>query len=155
MKPENSSPGGDVQQSAVSNQSNQHASANVIRSQIDALYGGESVATPTPQAAPQATTQVDINPYERTHNAHPQPKAEQWKQYHSAWQEYYQKYYEGYYAHKQRQATPTAAPQVQSQGYFTNHTDLLEAIKFNYQTTQSIRTKKKPKSVTETKFIPT
>ena len=74
----------------------QEAAANVVRHQIDALYdtrAAQPVATSTPD------TVTDVNPYERTHDQHPQPTADQWQQYHSAWQTYYQKYYEGYYTH--------------------------------------------------------
>ena len=110
-------------------QENQSAAANVIRSQIDALYGDQPVAASTSQ-------DQQSNPYERTHDAHPQPQAEQWKAYHSAWQNYYQQYYEAYYAHQQAQqaamtqpTTPTGEQQTaqasgQSQGYFSQHTDL-------------------------------
>jgi sortase A len=81
-------------------QSQQSAAADVIRSQIGTLYdGGESEPT---AAAP--STQQDNNPYHREHTAHPLPEAEQWKQYHTAWQNYYQKYYENYYIAKA--ATP-------------------------------------------------
>lgn len=72
----------------------QGAAANVIRSQIDAIYtgGGETVST-------NNTALQDVNPYDRTHSEHPQSQLDQWKAYHSAWQTYYQKYYEAYYAH--------------------------------------------------------
>ncbi len=122
-------------------QEQQASAANVLRSQIDAMYGDRAVVTPSPRP------QEDINPYERTHQAHPQPQADQWKAYHSAWQSYYQKYYEAYYAHqtaKQAALQPalqkheafaqdqvTARPETtqqssQSQGFFTQHTDLEE-----------------------------
>lgn len=51
-------------------------------------------------AAPSHQAQQSIessNPYDRTHTRNPQPQADQWKSYHSAWQNYYQKYYEAYY----------------------------------------------------------
>ena len=138
MKPENSSPGGDLPTSTPTTPSNQDATANVIRSQIDALYGESSVASPQPvaaepiQQAQAVSTNQDINPYERTHNAHPQPQAEQWKQYHSAWQTYYQKYYEGYYASQQPSTQPLATQQptaansisATANGFFTQQTDL-------------------------------
>ncbi len=58
---------------------------------------------------PQAHQQEAADPYNRTHTAHPQPEAEQWKQYHSAWQNYYQKYYESYYEHKRKQEAAEAS----------------------------------------------
>lgn len=90
----------------------QDAAANVIRSQIDALYGDSPVAS-----APQ---QADDNPYHRTHSPAPAPQADQWRAYHSAWQEYYQKYYEGYYASQHAQKG-TEQP---ASGYFAQATDL-------------------------------
>lgn len=71
--------------------SSQDAAARVVRAKIDTIYensGGSS----------NEQTKSE-NPYHRTHKQHSDPQAEQWKQYHSAWQNYYQKYYEGYYSH--------------------------------------------------------
>jgi sortase A len=119
MNPDNSSPGGDAVTPVNGNDAttpvgdqtqNQAAAANVIRSQIDSLYGGH----------PQADPVEDVNPYERTHNPHPEPGADQWKQYHSAWQNYYQKYYESYYTHhlsKAKAADQAASPAQ----YFSSH----------------------------------
>ena len=113
------------------------ATANVLRSQIDALYGDRAVAY-------RSTPSEPVHPYERTHEDHPQPQAEQWKAYHTAWQNYYQQYYAAYYAHQQAQqeqphaaaavvdSAPasgepanTAEPAV-TQNYFSGHTDLEE-----------------------------
>lgn len=78
----------------------------------------------TPQPKPQAEPQPNPTPTQSTHHAmrtapiaeepkkletksqatqaqspvHTQVSADQWKQYHSAWQKYYQMYYERYYA---------------------------------------------------------
>lgn len=64
------------------------AAANIVRGQIDALYGTNTNTQATEQPAPAEA------PREQ-----PAPKihADQWKQYHSAWMEYYQKYYQSYY----------------------------------------------------------
>ena len=103
------------------NSSQQQAAAQVVRSQIDAIYDSSSpVVTP----ATDPTNQLEsVNPYDRTHSTHPQPEADQWKQYHSAWQNYYQKYYEGYYTHHLQQAMKpaqaTASTSV-STGYFSS-----------------------------------
>ena len=110
MNPNNGSQGGDSPNPPAP-QDTQSAAANVLRSQIDSLYNGEPVATsghPQQQPAHQQATyhsaattdQGGENPYERTHSDHPQPQADQWKAYHSAWQTYYQKYYEAYYTHE-------------------------------------------------------
>jgi sortase A len=146
MKPENSSSGGNLTNSP-STTDNQSAAANVIRTQIDALYE-RNITVPSrtvdPQQQPQQQNaqpvaqtqqlQEDINPYDRTHSEHPQPQADQWKQYHSAWQTYYQKYYEGYYASQTPAATtetpvvassqPTQAIGSHSNEYFSQQTDL-------------------------------
>lgn len=129
-------------------QEEQSATANVLRSQISALYGDRPVATPAPR------DQNDVNPYERTHQDHPLPQADQWKAYHSAWQNYYQKYYEAYYAHQQtqqqkaqaaadeareaqlkqlqqsqHQAAPAQSqPQQPAQTFFSQPTDLEETV---------------------------
>ncbi len=113
------------------------ATINVLRSQIDSLYGDQPVAAPEtvrpiqaaaptqPQTAAQpqpvhvpgqhsAINQEILqqnldtqNPYERTHSpevrSHSSVNPEQWKQYHSAWQDYYQKYYAAYYDHQTSQ----------------------------------------------------
>ena len=151
MNPNNGSQGGGAPNPSTPHD-DRSASANVIRSQIDALYGDRAVAVPErtqqpAQAQPQPQQQAATpNPYERTHTANPQPQAEQWATYHSAWQNYYQQYYAAYYAHQQAQqqaiqgtTTPepqnnaiAADPQLESkeetnfQGYFSHHTDLEE-----------------------------
>lgn len=115
MKPDSSSPGGDLQQqeaqSSVGSPKNQDAAANVIRSQIDSIYGG-GAGHGDHGHNPEAP-----NPYQRTLHSRPEPDEDEWKKYHSAWQNYYQKYYEGYYA--QQSGTPGA----QNQGYFSSSPD--------------------------------
>lgn len=85
----------------------QAASANIVRSQLDTLYESQQ-STRTPQ-------ETAANPYTRTHsNDHQTVEADQWKQYHSAWQEYYQQYYERYYlgeVHKTKQELTAQANQ--------------------------------------------
>jgi len=98
--------------------SQQTAAADVIRSQIGTLYSGDTAATSTPAAA---AAEPDTNPYHREHSQHPLPEAEQWKQYHSAWQNYYQKYYENYYT-AQAAVPPVLevkeSPSKKDDGYF-------------------------------------
>lgn len=100
----------------------QHAAANVVRGQLNHIYSGNTT-TPTPQTTPVAQSaepaQQSIegeNPYHRTqHNPH-EVQAEQWKKYHSAWQDYYQKYYERYYVgqvHSAKQALEAKTAEVQ------------------------------------------
>lgn len=86
--------------------------ANIVRDQLNSIYNGNTT-TPTPQTTPVAATTppqshhtpasipeqslTTTNPYQRTHTESAHIQTEQWKQYHSAWQDYYQKYYERYY----------------------------------------------------------
>lgn len=104
--------------STAKNSDTHAAAANVVREQLNSIYGGNTT-TPTPQTTPVAAQTSDeqqldtVNPYDRTQVNPAQVQADQWKQYHSAWQEYYQKYYERYYigqvhqAHQAMQARTT------------------------------------------------
>jgi len=136
MNPDKSNPGGDMQPQSEPDsartptpaeaRSQQSAAANVIRSQIDSLYGGASedvVHTPVNDGG--------ASPYHRTHNPHPAPQAEQWKEYHSAWQNYYQKYYENYYTAHAAKSPAAAIAQKANQpdereGYFSEQPVALE-----------------------------
>lgn len=89
------------------------AAANIARSQLSSIYNGNT-HTPTPQTTP--VIQSDQNPYERTHGDAVQIQNEQWKQYHSAWQEYYQKYYERYYIGQVYHAKKALEEKVKEQG---------------------------------------
>lgn len=122
MNPDTRSPGGDVPDQPLAGHTavphapatptptqtpadgHQEAAANVIRGKIDSLFGGSPVAHPTTTSttAPADTLHTE-NPYHRNHAAHPLPEAEQWKAYHTAWQQYYQKYYEQYYTQQSQQ----------------------------------------------------
>lgn len=102
----------------------QEAAANLVRSQINSIYDTAvqqqaqpaatqptqpqptaPVATATrpkkePEIKPYTAPQQELsnnNPYDRTHRAQPVIQPEEWKAYHSAWQDYYKRYYEGYY----------------------------------------------------------
>jgi sortase A len=98
----------------------QKAAAQIVRAQIDNLYENN-----TSSEVPQQQLESS-NPYQRTHTEHSNPQSEQWKQYHTAWQNYYQKYYEGYYTHHLRKSQHTLEEQIanshinDSQGYFDN-----------------------------------
>ena len=85
----------------------QRAAADVVRQQIDKIYD-------TPQNQPGATVEPQNsqqNPYEQTHQEN-----FDWRNYHSAWQQYYQQYYQKYYwqqLHSERQKlAATAADQA-------------------------------------------
>lgn len=112
----------------------QEAAANIVRSQIDAIYHTDPNATmaaadnpdtesharasvtPGPgavnlQAAHQQ--QQAENPYERTHNeSQHEVQSTSWQRYHSAWQNYYQQYYERYYVSQVREAKKSLEAQT-------------------------------------------
>lgn len=112
------------------------AAANIVRDQVNSIYAGNTT-TPTPQTTPvapavqpqqqpaaapaekqQPAQEEAPNPYERSHGYNEQVQADQWKQYHSAWQDYYQKYYERYYmgqVYRARQALEAKAQEAASQ----------------------------------------
>src|SRR5690606_35287181 len=102
----------------------QHAAANIVRDKIDNIYDQAALdaaqipasQSPQPQGAssPQTIEQQYLtieNPYRRTHTSAPKPQVDHWKQYHTAWQDYYQKYYERYYVSKVQEATSKLATQ--------------------------------------------
>ena len=92
------------------NQPIRDATVNVLRSQIDGLFDTEK--NQTIESVQPVISQIEnINPYERTHAEHIDPQADQWKQYHTAWQTYYQKYYEGYYTHHLKKAIEETSTQ--------------------------------------------
>lgn len=99
--------------------SQQEAAANVVRTQIASLYSHTDQAATANQPAANTTGDSD-NPYARTHAGAPQLDVDQWKKYHTAWQNYYQKYYEGYYAHHYKNAQPAASLSPTYSHYFNN-----------------------------------
>jgi sortase A len=114
--------------SSSANVNHQQAAANLIRSQIEAIYTKDSSQTinettqPNKETEPPVTNtsaqvDIDINPYDRTHTPNPLPQVDEWQKYHSAWQNYYQKYYEGYYTHHLRNAQKQIQAQPTSQSY--------------------------------------
>ncbi len=109
----------------------QDAAARVIRNQINNLYDTQATLEPKPTAEEAPTQLENVNPYQRTHTEHIAPQADQWKKYHTAWQDYYQKYYESYYTHhlrlaKQQQAVEASVgpiPTTDNKGFFSNKSD--------------------------------
>ena len=100
-------------QNSENSQSSQEAAAHIIRMQIDKLYdNGPDQTSQGPTNAPvvETTTPLEnINPYQRTHTQATLSQTNDWKQYHTAWQNYYQKYYEGYYNHQLKKSQSTAS----------------------------------------------
>lgn len=113
------------------NQRGREFATSVIRGHVDAIYEGKTTH-PTPQTTPVALSQAEVtpqqaapvpvaahtvdeqpSPYDRTHTRTPQPQADQWKQYHTAWQDYYKQYYERFYlneVYKSKQGDSTPQP---------------------------------------------
>lgn len=76
-------------------QTQRDAAADVVRDQLNALYGGQPrVTTPVSE---HTENPVQAQAYRPQHTEH-------LKQYHSQWQNYYQKYYERYYVGKLHEA---------------------------------------------------
>lgn len=85
---------------------NREAAANVIRSQIDNIISNQN----------DSTNKTNIhNPYFRDHKDHVDPQTEKWREYHSAWQNYYKKYYEGYYLHNLKKTQTNFEEQYKNQ----------------------------------------
>lgn len=106
-------PRGQIQAPSRDGSSQQTAAANIARTQLDSIYSGQPQQAPAAQADELPTT------YKRTHDDTRSAHADQWQQYHSAWQDYYQKYYEHYYvgavqqvhqAYSQQAATQSPTP---------------------------------------------
>ena len=101
----------------------QEAAVNIVRGQLDSIYDGDT-STPTPQTTPVVAAAEEpiaqqpveaASPYDRTQTNQAEVQADQWKQYHSAWQDYYQKYYERYYVgqvYRAREALEARAGQA-------------------------------------------
>jgi len=93
--------------------SGQPQAAQLVRGQLDAIYGSDPNHTEPAQAEEDRHGAVDYkpsnpdapNPYERTHDeTKHQINNSAWDRYHSAWQAYYQQYYERYYVSQVHQA---------------------------------------------------
>lgn len=68
------------------------AAVDVVRGQLDAIYGGN-----THQQQSEAAQRV-VTPQSQSRTTSQQaPSSDHWQQYHTQWQQYYQKYYEQYY----------------------------------------------------------
>lgn len=98
---------------AAQRQDTTTAAANIVRGQIDRIYTETDEATQISQpvahvAESPANSQETASPYQQTHTNTHNVQAEQWKQYHSAWQDYYKQYYERYYLHQVHQAKQQA-----------------------------------------------
>lgn len=109
-------PQGDGRVAAHTNANHEVAAANIVRGQIEKIYDQDPNSTlveakpaDTPEIAETPDEPITIdhlresgeqkteNPYDRTHSSKSQITDDQWRDYHSAWQDYYQQYYHRYY----------------------------------------------------------
>ena len=106
MRPEDtkltSQPRGTILAPDRSYTSSNAAAADLTRDQIDNIYSDQAAQEAAPQQAapsiqPQAGQPQQQSVYDQTQQTSRSVDPKQWKQYHSAWQDYYQKYYEHYY----------------------------------------------------------
>ena len=89
------------------------AAAQIIRSQINNLYDNQNIKNESNMASDNRPTPLeDVNPYHRTHSENLELQTNDWKHYHTAWQNYYQKYYEGYYKHNPQKTNPELTDKV-------------------------------------------
>lgn len=105
--------------SYAARQKTNDAAANIIRNQINTIYQ----ATVDPTATQNQNEET--NPYDRTHEAdRTEIETDQWKHYHSAWQDYYQQYYERYYLGEVYRLRQTLGAHTQgSQAASEHHSD--------------------------------
>lgn len=91
------------------------AALSLVRGEIDSIYNknAQHPTTAVSQAAPQHPHPTLSNKETHSSNAS-NTAAEQWKKYHSAWQDYYQKYYEQYYMKEVRKSLAQTATSKQS-----------------------------------------
>lgn len=94
------------------------AAANIARTQLENIYTGQTTGASTPATSVQTTSSAPVtlsndSPYQRTHGQDTDVQADQWREYHSAWQTYYQKYYERYYVGQVYHAKQQLASQLQ------------------------------------------
>ncbi|MEI7539248.1 MAG: class E sortase [Candidatus Saccharibacteria bacterium] len=106
------------------NHQSQEAAAKVIRSQIDNIYAHQNtndddIKTKVEVSQPQLRAD---SPYQKTHSESTATQTNDWKQYHTAWQNYYQKYYEGYYKHHLAKAAQVNNDHDNE--YFSNNPEL-------------------------------
>lgn len=109
-------PQDDGRVAAHTNANHEVAAANIVRGQIEKIYDQDpnsTMAEARPADTPEIKDTLDEpitidhlresgeqkseNPYDRTHSSKSQITDDQWRDYHSAWQDYYQQYYHRYY----------------------------------------------------------
>jgi sortase A len=91
-EPNDSTNGGSLAQKGLSNsmprpisEAETKAATSIIRDQVNRIYDTSSIP--------------ENSVYNRNHNPEATPDDNQWRKYHSAWQDYYKRYYQSYYHH--------------------------------------------------------
>ncbi len=116
-------PQNDGRVTAHKNANHEVAAANIVRGQIDKIYDQDpnsnmpkTKAAETTEIAETPDEPITIehlresgeqkteSPYDRTHDVKGQVTDDQWRDYHSAWQDYYQQYFHRYYIGQMYQA---------------------------------------------------
>jgi sortase A len=117
-------------------QKSRDAATQIIRSQIDSLFENKNVEI-TETSAKSEPLEV-VNPYQRTHSENPNIQTNDWRQYHTAWQNYYQKYYEGYYLHHLNKTRQNSAPENLKEAPSQDHTPTQPDPKKTFSTDEAI-----------------
>ncbi len=84
-----------------------NAAADVVRGQLDALYGSKQPEATQTASTPQVQSQPEQQQTAAANNGGATGQvgnSNHWQQYHSQWQQYYQRYYEQYYTGHLHQA---------------------------------------------------
>ena len=85
---------------------------SIVRGEIDSIYGRDINTSDRTQQQTRPIAAQSSTSIQTSASAAPQADhAEQWKKYHSAWQDYYQKYYEQYYLKEVRKTLTSASTQ--------------------------------------------
>lgn len=94
-------------------QRQRNAALSLVRSEIESIYGASDSSNQSTAAVKPTQPEEQATTAKPTPSSQKTSSAEQWKKYHSAWQDYYQKYYEQYYL-KEVKKTLDATKQTSS-----------------------------------------
>lgn len=137
-------------------QTTQEATAGVVRNQIDSIFEQNTSQIYTPVQAVTASDEAEEiaeraesfaetshtspdSPYDKTHEAdRTEVKESQWREYHSAWQDYYQQYYERYYLGEVYRMRQTLEPHFGSSNTDSSH-DTNEQLSENEEAFHKLR----------------
>ncbi|MCB9819725.1 sortase [Candidatus Nomurabacteria bacterium] len=130
------------------------AVANMTREQINAIYSQQQTPsgtqpTQTSHTEPQwqEASSEPTSVYDRTESVSRQTNSDSWKQYHTAWQDYYQKYYERYYMGAVRQTQN--AYQKHAEQLQKSASESIAAAKSQQNTTTKVETEPATQTMSE------